>query len=98
MKWIELIVVRAADARHRPTVRRLLGQLTPDGRPDELTSVTLYRNAFVETDIGIHLQWEREGSRPMRSDIGLELAAALEEFGRVHHTIWIDDEMPADEE
>ena len=91
MKWIELILVRAADTRCSPIVRRLVDQLTPNGRPDGLTAVALYRNAFVQSDIGIHLDWFREGGQPARSDIGIELAAALEEFGRVHHTIWIQD-------
>ena len=91
MKWIELIVVRAADKRHIPTVRRLVAQLASGARPDGLAAITLYGNAFVRTDMGIHLEWARQEDKPLRSDIGIELAAALEEFGRVHHTLWIED-------
>lgn len=94
MKWAELIIVRAADSECRPIVRRLVDQLMHSGRPDGITTVKLYRNAFVESDIGIHLEWFRECDQATKSDIGIALVAALEEFGRVHHTIWIDDGGP----
>lgn len=91
MKWIELIVVRAVDTRHKPTIIRLVDHLMPNDRTDQLKAVTMYRNAFVETDICVHLEWEMDSNQPARSDVGIGLAAALEEFGRVYHTIWIQD-------
>jgi hypothetical protein len=89
MKWIELIVVRAADIQHKPTIRRLVDQLARQGQSEGLARAALYHNAFVQTDIGIQLEWEAENGPPSKSPIGLELAAALEEFGRVHHTICV---------
>lgn len=91
MKWIELIVVRAADIQHKSTIRRLVDQLAREGQSEGLASAALYHNAFVQSDIGIQFEWEQESGSPSKSAIGLELAAALEEFGRVHHTIWIRD-------
>lgn len=92
MKWIELIVVRATDNRHKPTVRQLVDQLIQNKGPKGIKGATLYHNAFVETDLGIHIQWEVDGAVPAKSDRGIELAAALEGFGRIHHTIWVADE------
>ena len=92
MKWIELIVVRATDNRHKPTVRQLVDQLIQNKGPQGIKGTTLYHNAFVETDLGIHIQWEVDGAVPTKSDRGIELAAALECFGRIHHTIWVADE------
>jgi hypothetical protein len=89
MKWIELIVVRATDNRHKPTVRQLVDQLIQNKGPQGIKGATLYYNAFVETDLGIHIQWEVDGAVPAKSDRGIELAAALEGFGRIHHTIWV---------
>jgi hypothetical protein len=89
MKWIEFIVVRAVDPRHKSTVMGLVDQLILSGRPDRPTSITLYHNAFVDNDLCIHLQWDVKGHEAARSDLGIELARALEELGRVHHTIWI---------
>lgn len=91
MKWIELIIVRAMDIRHKPMLKQLGDQLTPNRRPPGLHAVTLYRNAFVENDICVHMRWEQQANQPTRSDVGIELAAALDDFGRVHHTIWIQE-------
>ncbi len=91
MKWIELIVVRATDNEQRLTIRRLIDQFIQNPRPDGLAEIILHRNAFVETDIVVHLQWEAVGKSPTRSDLGIGLAAVLEGFGRVNHTIWIED-------
>ena len=98
MQWIELVIVRAADDFKKQAVRRLMNQLAADGQPDGLRSITFYRNAFVETDVCIHLQWKMKGCEPSRSDLGIELAASLEEFGRVHHTIWIVEGMTKTQE
>lgn len=89
MKWIELIVVRAIDSQHKPAVRQLVNQLIQTKDPKGITAATLYSNAFVETDLGIHIQWEVDGVEPSKSDPGIELAAVLEGFGRIHHTIWV---------
>jgi len=92
MKWIELIVVRAVDTRHKPTIIRFVDRFMSNERTDQLKAVTMYRNAFVETDICVHLEWEMDRHQPTRSEVGIGLAAVLEEFGRVYHTIWIQDE------
>jgi hypothetical protein len=92
MKWIELIVVRATDNQHKPAVKRLVNQFTQKKDPKGITAATLYRNAFVESDLGIHIQWEVDAVEPSKSDQGIKLAAALEGFGRIHHTIWVADE------
>ena len=89
MKWIELIVVRATDNRHKPAVKRLVNQLIQKKGPKGITAATLYRNDFVESDLGIHIHWEADGVEPSKSNPGIELAAALEGFGRIHHTIWV---------
>ena len=92
MKWIELIVVRATDNRHKPAVRQLVNQLIQNKGLQGITAATLYHNAFVETDLGIHIQWDVDGAVPAKSDRGIELAAVLEGFGRIHHTIWVAEE------
>jgi len=92
MKWIELIVVRSIDNQHKSDVRKLVNQLIQNKGLKEITRVTLYRNAFVETDLAIHIQWEIDEAEPSKSLQGIELAAALEGFGRIHHTIWIANE------
>lgn len=92
MKWIELIVVRSMDNQHKSDVRKLVNQLIQKKGLKGITRATLYRNAFVETDLAIHIQWKSDGAEPSKSDPGIELAAALERFGRIHHTVWIANE------
>jgi hypothetical protein len=92
MKWIELILVRALDSRQKPTIIRFVDHLMANGPSDQLKAVTMYRDAFVDTDICVYLQWEAQDKSPTRSDVGIKMAAALEEFGRVYHTLWIQDE------
>lgn len=91
MKWIELIVVRSMNNQHKPNARQLVNQLIQNNGLKGITRATLYHNAFVETDLAIHIQWEIDEAEPSRSDPGIELAAALEGFGRIHHTIWVAD-------
>jgi hypothetical protein len=98
MKWIELIVVRATGDEKRSTIRRLIDQFIQNRQPAGLEEIILYRNAFVETDVVVYLEWAATGKSPTRSDLGIGLAATLEEFGRVHHTIWIEDGMRENEE
>jgi hypothetical protein len=89
MKWIEIIVVRSMDNQHQPAIRELVNQYVQNIGTNGVTGSTLYCNAFVETDLAIHIQWEIEEAEPSKSDQGIELAAALEVFGRIHHTIWV---------
>lgn len=89
MKWIELIVVRSIDNQHKPDIRKLVNQLIQNKGLKGITRVTLYRNAFVETNLAIHILWEIDEAEPSKSDPGIELATALEGFGRIHHTIWV---------
>lgn len=59
--------------------------------PIGITAATLYRNAIVETDLAIHIQWEIDEAEPSKSDLGIELAAALEGFSM--HAKAARDEM-----
>ena len=93
MKWIEIIVVRSMDNQHQPAIRELLNRYVQNIGPNGVARSTLYHNAFVESDLAIHMQWEIDGLKPSKSDQGIELAAALEGFGRIHHTIWVVDQQ-----
>ena len=90
MKWIELIVIRAGDEAQRTAAMELIDQLAQNRFSDGPGEISMYGNAFAATDIGIHLRWKVAGGQPSKSDFGIRLAALLEDFGRVHHTIWVE--------
>jgi hypothetical protein len=90
MKWIEVIDLRST-GNDQKTLKHMLKTLTKNNQKSGL-KIILYHNTPVESDISIHLQWEDKERTPEKSDLGLHLALALEEFGRVNHSIWIEDE------
>ena len=91
MIWIEIIDLRSAGNGLEQIKQTLMKPVTESDQKEGLKGRSLYRNALVKTDISIHLQWETVKRAPMKSDLGLRLASALEEFGRVNHTIWIEE-------
>ena len=92
MNWIEIIDLRSAETGLGTFNQTLLGPITGEDRKNDLKKIGLYHNASVETDFSIHLIWEAKERSPGKSDLGVRLASALEEFGRVNHSIWIEDE------
>lgn len=91
MNWIEIIELRSAGNELEALKQTLAGMVSKTDRNGGLKKMSLYHNALVETDISIHIQWETGERAPEKSDLGLRLASALEEFGRVNHSIWIED-------
>jgi len=92
MNWIEIIDLRSTGNDQETLKEMLLKPLMKNNQQSGLKKIILYHNTPVETDISIHLQWEDKERTPEKSDLGLHLALALEEFGRVNHSIWIEDE------
>jgi hypothetical protein len=67
-----------------------IGKFNQSGLVETIT----FRRASLEIDRSIHLHWESE--RPDQNGsslaLGLRLAKALEEFGLVDHSIWVEKE------
>jgi hypothetical protein len=91
MNWIEIIDLRSVGNSLESLKQTLLKPVAKTDRKNGLKSIDLYHNFFVETDISIHLKWETKKRAPGKSDLGLGLASALKEFGRVNHAIWLKD-------
>jgi len=54
--------------------------------------VKLYKRALVETDVCLHLYHSNNQDLVDGSPVGVRLAAALEPFGMVNHTVWLSGE------
>ena len=53
--------------------------------------VRLYRHAIVVTDWSFHLHYKSEIKVDKPSTLGFIIAAGLQEFGLVHHSLWSEE-------
>ena len=92
MRWVEIISVRLIGEPDIPAMRGVVqafGALSGENTP---TGLRLYHHATVESDVSIHIHWNRASQDlPRKSPLGLRIADVIGEFGMVNHAIWIDD-------
>jgi len=60
-------------------------------KPDPLF-IKIYRHAFLDTDLSVHLFWTSDRPEQNGSALGIRLAQALKDFGLVDHSVWIGKE------
>jgi hypothetical protein len=89
MKWVEIIKLRSAGKAPEP-LKAFLSAIATNGRSG-LTEIRIYHHAAWETDWSLHLHWESERPEKNGSALGLRLSQALEEFGLVDHSTWIEE-------
>ena len=89
MKWIEIIRLRSAGYASE-SLKAFLSHFATNAQPG-LIETSVYRHATWETDWSLHLRWESDGPEKNGSVLGLRLSQALEEFGLVDHSIWLED-------
>ncbi|MBW2034844.1 MAG: hypothetical protein JRI94_14910, partial [Deltaproteobacteria bacterium] len=70
----------------------LISIRTETDKRNGLKEIKLYCHASIDTDLSVHLYWEGGDADIHGSALALRLASALEEFGRVNHTVWIEDQ------
>jgi len=87
MQWMEIIKLRSAgnDPGRLNDVLLSIRELTESGM-----EIRIYRHAALESDLSMHLYWDTEGPGRSGSGLGLQLAKALEEFGLVDHSVWME--------
>ncbi len=91
MSWVEIITLRSSGK----VQESLISELTkPGAKGDEsngLIAMKVYRNAWISTDLSIHLRWRSEKADPRESPMGLRLSETLREFGLVNHSLWVEE-------
>ncbi len=90
MKWLEIIKLRSV-GNNRNLVKKIALSATEAGQKG-LVKIEFYRHAILESDLSLHLLWDSDQLEKNGSALGLHLAQALEEFGLVDHSIWIEKE------
>jgi len=89
MKWLEIITLRTAGQSFENLVDKLMGPLTETARENGPLAIQIYCHASLDTDLSIHIHWDTRKISRQKTLLGSCLASRLEDFGMIHHTIWI---------
>ncbi len=90
MKWIEIITLRSLVKAKRQLVDELLCQVFQQKELGPAASIRIYRNPTVETDLSIHILWEKEAPPPSKSPLGQQLSYALKGLGLLSYSIRVE--------
>lgn len=90
MKWIEVVLLRAAEKNQKILETRLKQLVRGMSRESGQRRIIVYRRVMVTMDYSIHIIHNGEEAENAGSPLGLQLTAALKEFGLVNHSIWKD--------
>ena len=84
MTWLELIELRSAS----PAIDQIEQQLAGLPGPNESPGVEFYRRTLIDGDFLLTICHRRGPVETYGSELGLRLAAALEQHGLVSHSVW----------
>ena len=91
MRWLETITLRCMETGEFDKTCEMLNQVIRDEKDHHLVSSRFYRGYEVDSDLTIHLLWNAKIPHPAKSVIGSKLAHLLNDFGLIHHTIWLEE-------
>jgi hypothetical protein len=90
MKWLEIIELRSAYGNKKlleSQLETLINEVDQETKKQDIKS---YSRVMIDTDFSIHLFHDSKKVENSGSPLGLRLASALEAFGIVNHSIWIE--------
>jgi hypothetical protein len=87
MEWFEIIHIRLFSQRERQPAMNAFFQLGFPNLKGAVKSVKLLQDVLLETDLRIVIQWRGKISEKAKSVLGVQLAAAFAEFGKIHHIV-----------
>ena len=89
MKWLEIIKLRTSGLNVKRRACEVIGLLTENTQEPGLSAIQVYSHATLNTDLSIHIHWDTQHASRQKTLLGSCLANKLEDFGMIHHTIWI---------
>ena len=90
MKWIEIIEVRAAGNTWKQLETHLQEFMDQVEKETVKQTVQLYTRMMIDADFSIHLVHDSGKAKNRGSSLGIRLVSALNSYGLVNHTIWIE--------
>ena len=91
MKWIEIITLRSRGDIQDSVIDELLKPVANGDEGAGLISMKVYRNAWINADVSVHLHWKSASVEPSESALGLRLAHMFKEFGLISHSAWVEN-------
>ena len=91
MNWLEIITLRSNLNVQESLIREFLKPITENDRNNRPTTMKIYRDAWINTDMSIHLHWRSAKAEQHGSPLGLRLVQMLKEFGLVNHSAWVEE-------
>ncbi len=90
MKWIEIIHLRTISGLNPEQIQELCHQLPESARNREVIGLRMFYHQKIESDFCIILDCVSDDPVPPPSNLGLQLASSLSEFGSMHHAVWVE--------
>jgi hypothetical protein len=91
MEYLEIIELRSSNKDYETLSQTLTRFIDDLNKEYENYRVKLYRHLTVKTDWSFHIHVQTEINTTSPSPLGLRIAAALQEFGLVHHSVWSEE-------
>lgn len=88
MDWIEIIQLRSSTRTDCDAAIAAFQELSSPDQEKGIEDVILLRNPVLDTDMGIFICWRGDVPQRGKSGLGLQLASAFSEYGRIYHSIW----------
>ena len=90
MHWIEMIHLRMNSMSSLESLKHQFKEITEAVRTEIPGTVKIYRRPAIEGDLCIILCPDSGDTACPSRDLGVRLTAALKEFGRVDHAVWVE--------
>lgn len=93
MRCIEIITLRSTRVVCESVIFEFLrhqvreDELKAEGNP---VAIKIYAQAGMDSDVSIHIHWDRNGKCAGKSSIGLNIVQELKCLGLISHSVWIE--------
>ena len=87
MKLFEIIHIRSFGPKDREAAMQAFRDLQFSDFKGAAMNMKLLQDVLIDTDLRIIINWHGKVIEKAKSALGVQLAAAFTEFGRVHHII-----------
>ncbi|BBO67688.1 hypothetical protein DSCA_16180 [Desulfosarcina alkanivorans] len=88
MLWIEVIQLRSSGREQASRAVSAFREIPFPNREKGLESIDLFQSLGPEGDLSLFIRWQGVFPLNGKSRLGFQLAAALSEFGQIHHCGW----------
>ncbi len=88
MDWIETLHLRSYSKPDSDEAVAAFRELNLPKREKGLTGMVLFRDMALNNDLCIFIHWHGESPRRGKSPLGLQIASAFSEFGKINHCVW----------